>query len=38
MKALLKNTAKSIAKTPSFGFVEAIVLILVIAVLLIPFS
>jgi len=37
MKALLKSTVKSIAKTPSFGFVEAIVLVLVIAVLFIPF-
>jgi hypothetical protein len=38
MKALVKNTVKSISKTPSIGFVEVIILALAIAILLIPLS
>jgi len=38
MKAIVKNTIKSYAKSPSAGFAEAILLALAIAVLLVPIT
>jgi hypothetical protein len=38
MKAIVKNTMKSITKTPSLGFVEVIIFGLAIAILLMPLS